>query len=204
MQPHEAKIRKAGKVLWVFSWIWLVFNSLACLFVIGAVIVFYFFGAEEGFKELMIGSVEVPGLDRNHLEAILSWDYASFQNHFWLTLFYITAAFVVYLVSMIFILKIAAAWKKCDVFGEVPIRNLRLLGWVALIHGIIGNTWGMLGSYIGESNTCSLIYYSFLRDTCLYSFYMNGSGIEWGLLALMMSWILKHAQLIRADQELVV
>lgn len=202
MQPHERKIRKAGKFLWVFSWIWMVINSLSCLAVIGAVVFLGHLGKDEA-----IGMAEwssVPGLETEHVETIVGWDFAAFQDHYWMTLFYISYALVFFIISMVLILKIAASWKRCDVFGEAPIRNLRILGWVSLIHGVIGQVWGTAGVFLSNSKTEELLYFSFLRDTCFASFYMNGTGIEWGILALTTSWILKHAQLIREDQALVV
>ena len=62
----------------------------------------------------------------------------------------------------------------------------------------------MAGQFIGASNTCHLIYFSFLRDVRLYSFTMSGTGIEWGFLCLTLSWILKHAQLVLEEQRLVI
>jgi hypothetical protein len=54
---------------------------------------------------------------------------------------------------MVLILKIATSWKQNDVFGDKPIRCFRILGWIYLIHGIIGQGWGIAGQFIGASNT---------------------------------------------------
>lgn len=123
---------------------------------------------------------------------------------FWLSAFYAVTTTILFIVTMTFILKIAAAWRRGDVFGETPIRCFRILGWIYLIHGIVGQVWGMAAQFVGSTYTCELIYFSFFRDVLLMSFGMSGSGIEWGLLALTLSWILEHARLIRDEQELTV
>ena len=204
LQPHQARIQKVGKVLWGFSWFWLIFNLLALLIVGVLTILLGVAGFGEEFLKAIIQPDLVPGLDGEAHRKILEWDYAAYQDHFWLTLFYIVVATMVFLVTMVLILKIAAAWKRGDVFGNSPIRCFRILGWIYLIHGIIGQLWGMTAQFVGNTHTAELIYFSFIRDVNLMGFSTSGTGIEWGLLCLTLSWILEHARLMRDEQELTV
>jgi hypothetical protein len=206
-EPHKNRIQRAGRLLWLFSLIWLVLNSLALLLAISAVVGLKAMGGAEGLNQVISMFTHeglVPGLDSEAIKNLVSWDYQTFLDHFWLTLFYYLSAGVLFTVTMFLILKIASSWKQNDVFGDKPIRCFRILGWIYLIHGIIGQGWGMAGQFIGASNTCDLIYFSYLRDVGLYSFTMSGTGIEWGFLCLTLSWILKHAQLALEEQKLVI
>jgi len=202
-EPHQKRIQRVGRLLWIFSWLWLIFNFLAMLIVVGTAVILSVMGrvgkAEEVAGLFMTKGL-VPGVEDSVLLQILIWDYEGFQGSLGVTLFYAVFAGAFFVVTMGFILRIAASWKGGDVFGQRPIQSLRILGWLYLVHGILGQSWGVISAWIGFSNTMELIYFSFIRDVCYYTFSTSGSGIEWGLLALALSWILEHARLMREDQ----
>jgi hypothetical protein len=205
LQPHQAQIQRAGKILWGFSWVWLVLNALAFVIVIITTMALGLggnAGAAQEIVEAFSTSGLVPDVSQDALRKILAWDFQAYLDNLLLTSFWITFAAAYFIFTMTLILRIAAAWKRGDVFGAKPIRTFRLLGWVYLIHGIVGQAWGMIAQFVGNSNTCDLIYFSFIRDVCLMAFCTSGTGIEWGCLAL--SWMLEHARLLRHEQDLVV
>ena len=207
LEPHLHQIRRAGKILWGFALCWLIFNLLASIIVILTIIFLGVAGSAGESKmitETFAGNEHFQSIDAEVLEKILAIDFANFLEHFWLTQFYSIFATGYFALTMVLILKIASAWKRGDVFGPTPIRLFRTLGWIYLVHGIIGQAWGMAAQFIGDSNTSDLIYFSFIRDVSLMSFSTSGTGIEWGLLCLALSWILKHAKALRDEQQLVV
>jgi hypothetical protein len=209
LQPHQSRIQKVGRLLWVFSWIWLIFNIVALGVVMAGVLALGLAG-DEGNKEGVITMFagmpreKIGGVTPEALRALLTWDYDSYLDHYWISFCYLIVAFIIFVATMTLILRIAAAWKIGDVFGDRPIKSIRLLGWIYLVHGIVGQAWGMLGQFMGASHTAEILYFSFIRDVSLYTFTMSGTGIEWGLLALALSWILEHARLLREEQQLTV
>ncbi len=209
LQPHQSRIQKVGRLLWGFSWFWLVLNVMALLIVMATTLGLGLAG-EAGEKENVIsmfagmGGITIDGMTPEAIRSLVAWDYDSYLDHYWISFFYVAAALVIFVVTMALILRIAAAWKRGDVFGEKPIRSFRLLGWIYLIHGIVGQVWGMIGQFVGASHTAEVLYFSFIRDVSLFTFSMSGTGIEWGFLALALSWILEHARLLREEQQLTV
>jgi len=209
LQPHQSQIQKVGRFLWGFSWFWLIFNAIA-LGVAMATVLGLGLAGDLGEKETIItmfaGFVEgkIEGMTSEALGSLVAWDYESYLKHYWISFGYLAVTFAVFIVTMTLILRIAAAWKRGDVFGDNPIRSFRLLGWIYLIHGIVGQIWGMIGQFVGASHTAEVLYFSFVRDVALFSFTFSGTGIEWGLLALALSWILEHARLLRDEQQLTV
>ncbi len=207
IQSHQLQIQRAGKILWGFSWFWLIFNFIAFI-IVGAMIIGLGIAGASGSRDEIVKTFAqsdlVPGLNAEISQQILAWDFAGYMDHIWLTTFYILFAASYFVLTMALILKIAARWKRGDVFGPSPIRTFRLLGWIYLIHGIIGQAWGMIGQFAGESNTSDVVYFSFIRDVGLMAFSTSGTGIEWGLLCLALSWILQHAKHLNDEQQLVV
>ena len=209
LQPHQSRIQKVGRLLWGFSWFWLIFNVIALLIVMATTLGLGLAG-KAGEKESVIAmfagttQIEIDGMTPEAIRSLVTWDYDSYLDHYWISFFYVTAALVIFVVTMALILRIAAAWKSGDVFGDKPIRSFRLLGWIYLIHGLVGQVWGMIGQFVGESHTAEVLYFSFIRDVSLLTFSMSGTGIEWGFLALALSWILEHARLLREEQQLTV
>lgn len=209
LQPHQSRIQKIGRLLWGFSWFCLVLNVIALVVVMATTLGLGLAG-EGGEKDNVItmfagiAGVEIAGMTPEALQSLVAWDYDSYLDHYWISFFQIAATLIIYVVTMTLILRIAAAWKRGDVFGDRPIKSFRLLGWIYLIHGIVGQVWGMIGQFVGASHTAEVLYFSFIRDVSLYTFSMSGTGIEWGFLALALSWILEHARLLREEQQLTV
>lgn len=207
IQPLQDRIKSIGKLLWIFTICWFVFNLIALLIVVATVIGFRIAGttgARDTVIETFARTDLFPDVSKEAILAICAYDYDNFLEHFWPTLFLIVAATAFFVATMIFIMKIARAMMKGDILSHSAIRSLHILAWLYLIHGIVGQLWGMVGQFVAQSNTMGLLYFSFMRDVCLYSFAFSGSGIEWGLLLLAFSWILKHARLMRDEQLLVV
>ncbi len=212
LQPHQSRIQKVGRLLWGFSWFWLVFNVIALGGVMAGVLALGLAG-EAGDREGVItmfagmagmSGVKIDGMTPEAFRSLVAWDYDSYLDHYWMSFCYVLIAFITFVVTMMLILRIAAAWKRGDVFGDGPIRSFRLLGWMYLVHGIVGQVWGMVAQFVGASNTAEVLFFSFIRDGSLYTFSMSGTGIEWGFLALALSWILEHARLLREEQQLTV
>jgi len=201
------RIQRVGKILWGFSWFWLIFNMLALAIVVAVVVGLGMMdaaGSGEKVTRLFTHGNLIPGVDSAVMNEIVKWDYQNYLDHFWMTLFYTIGALLYFIATMVLILKIAAAWKKGDIFGDSPIQCFRLLGWIYLIHGVTSQIWGVAGQFWGNTHTFELVYFSFIRDVCFMSFTISGSGIEWGLLALTLSWILKLAREMRDEQQLTV
>lgn len=205
-EPHVKRIRNVGTLLSIFAWIWLVMNTLAFLVVLGTTL-FLRFLPKDGIDYLTgeyAGALKIPGVDTEAIKKIMEWDHQSFVDHFFLTLFLILFSMAYMMTTLILLLRIARAWSRGDVLADTAVRCFGILGWLYLIQGILGQAWGMIGQFVGNSNTCELIYFSFVRDTALYTFAFSGSGIEWGLLALAISWIMKQARQMREEQLLVI
>lgn len=207
LQPFQERVQKIGKLLWIFTICWLVFNAIALCIMVATVIGLGIAGRSE-HRETIINMFSqpslIPGVNEDAMKAIVSWDYDSYIEHLWLTAFLAIAASAFFVATMIFILKIARAMMKGDILSHPAIKSMHILGWLYLVQGTIGQLWGMAGQFIAHSNTADILYFSFIRDACLYSFSFSGSGIEWGLLVLAISWILKHARQMRDEQLLVV
>lgn len=206
-KPQYERIQRVGRLLWGFSWFWFIFNLLALLIAIATVVGLGVAGSKGDFEQVakvFTHAHLIPGLDPSVMSEIVKWDLQEYLDHFWLTLLYITGALVYFVATMVFIFKIAAAWKRGDVLGNSPIRSFRILGWIYLIHGIVSQVWGMAGQFMGNTHTYELVYFSFIRDVCFRSCFTSGSGIEWGILVIAISWILKYAQEMREDLQLTI
>ena len=206
-QSLQDRVKTIGKTLWIFSILWLIFNIIALLLMVGTIVVLGVAGKSEYRNDIIeiFGPWEpIPGVTTEVIETIVSWDYDHFLETFWLTLTLAIAALVFFVVTMVLIIKVARAMKQGDILNESAIRSLHLLGWLYLIQGIVGQLWGMLGQFIAASKTAEVLYFSFVRDVSLFSFSFSGTGIEWGLLVIAISSILRHARLMRDEQLLVV
>ena len=52
-EPHKNRIQRAGRLLWLFSLVWLVLNGIALLISVSAVIGLKAMGGAEGFKQVV-------------------------------------------------------------------------------------------------------------------------------------------------------
>jgi hypothetical protein len=143
----------------------------------------------------------VPSLELESIRQIVAWDFETFVDHFWLTLTLAVLSTAYFVATMILILRIARSLKKGELLSHRAIGSLHILGWLYVIQGTVSFIWGIAGQFLWTSNTCDLLYFSFIQDVCSYSFTFSGSGIEWGMLALALSWIAKS---YLEEQELIV
>ncbi len=209
LQPHQSRIQKVGRLLWGFSWFWMIFNGLALVVAMAVILGLGLAGGSGGKEEIIamfagLAEGKIKGMAPEAIRSLVAWDYGSYLDHYWISVWSFAIAFAVFIATMTLILRIAAAWKRGDVFGDKPIQCFRLLGWIYLIQGIVGQVWGMVGQFVGASHTSEVLYFSFIRDVSLYTFSMSGTGIEWGFLALALSWILEQARLLREEQQWTV
>ncbi len=124
-----------GRLLRGFSWFWLVLNVIALVIVIFTTLGLGLAGAVgegENIITMFAGMAEgkVEGMTPEAIRALVAWDFSSYSDHYWISVCYFAVALVVFAVTMALILRIAAAWKRGDVFGDKPIQCFRLLSWI--------------------------------------------------------------------------
>ena len=205
LNQHRDKIIRVGKLLFGFVVTWLILNAIALLIVLSSVVGMKVAGSTpEGanvLTELMSSLPTIPGLDGEEIQKITAWDLQSFLDHFWLIFTLALVSTIYFFVTMTLLLRIAGSLKQGELLSHRAIKSLNLLGWLYLVQGIVALVWGVIAQFVWTSNTCELLYFSFIHDVCNYTFAFSGSGIEWGMLALALSWI---AQSFQEEQELIV
>lgn len=201
---HRERIIRIGKLLYGFVLGWLILNSIALLLMLAVVVELYVVGtsgSRQTVVDLFTYAELVPGLGAEEIEKIITWDYETFLDHFWLILTLALVSTAYFVTTMILMLRIAKSLKRGELLSKRAIGSLHLLGWIYVIQGVVAFFWGIIGQMVWTSNTCELLYFSFIHDVCNFSFTFSGSGIEWGMLALALSWIAKSFQ---EEQELIV
>lgn len=84
LQPHQAQIQRAGKILWGFSWVWLVLNALAFVIVIITTMALGLggnAGAAQEIVEAFSTSGLVPDVSQDALRKILAWDFQAYLDN---------------------------------------------------------------------------------------------------------------------------
>ncbi|MDF1657809.1 MAG: hypothetical protein P1U58_09360 [Verrucomicrobiales bacterium] len=201
---HRDRIIRIGKLLHGFVLAWLIFNSIALFTLLASVIGFRIAGASgarESVVKLFSFSDLVPGLGAAEISTIVDWDYQTFLDHFWMIFGLALLSSAYFVVTMVMILKIAGSLRRGELLSQNVTGSLHMLGWLYLVQGVVALVWGLIAQFVWTSNTCDLLYFSFIQDVVLYSFTFSGSGIEWGMLVLALSWIAKAFQ---EEQELIV